>query len=176
MALFFTWLQMNIPRGGPNFETQFKWNVPFQKLMIPSNWLHLVNFDSRTKLKIFVQSSWEKSLKTSNPSPVWVCPYNSKEGSTNFDHIHSVVYSYYNYWVGVKFWGQICNPVLTRYYFNLLKGRSLITKNVNKKLFRPPPSFVTNFLNRKISFVRTVRKSQTSFPSWNCNLKFEFSS
>jgi len=30
--------------GGQDFETQYKWN-PFEKLMIPSNWVHLINYE-----------------------------------------------------------------------------------------------------------------------------------
>jgi len=46
---FWTW---GYPKRGPNFETQYKWN-PFEKLMIPSNWLHLVNYESNKKMVQF---------------------------------------------------------------------------------------------------------------------------
>jgi len=58
--------------GGPDFETQNIWN-PFEKLMIPSNWLHLINYESNKALKRLVQSSWKKSLKTRTLH--WVRPW-----------------------------------------------------------------------------------------------------
>jgi len=46
----------------------WRWN-PFEKLMISSNWLHLINFKSNKSLKILVQSFLKKEFENSGPPP-----------------------------------------------------------------------------------------------------------
>jgi len=42
--------------GGPDFETKNKWNQ-FEKLMIHSNWIHQINYESNKILKELLQYS-----------------------------------------------------------------------------------------------------------------------
>jgi len=60
---------MGAQRGGADSKTQYKWN-PFEKLMIPSNLVQLINYELNKKLwKKFIQSYWKESLKTQD---LWV--------------------------------------------------------------------------------------------------------
>jgi len=58
-------------RGGGvlNFETQHKWNA-FEKLMIPSNWLHLINYESNKTMKKVGSIFLKKRVWKLKP-PLW---------------------------------------------------------------------------------------------------------
>jgi len=57
------------PEGGPDFETKYKWNA-FEKLMIPSNCLHLINYELSKILKKIGITFLKKEFENSKPPPL----------------------------------------------------------------------------------------------------------